>query len=94
MFGGKDNFGPKKTKSVIHPIKCTLEDLYNGKATKIRVIRDRIKTAGDSKTLFKEPKVIECKIDKGSPDGEKFIFHGEADESLDKEAGDVVFIVA
>lgn len=30
----------------------------------------------------------------GAPDGEKYVNHGEADEHLDKEAGDVVFIVA
>lgn len=30
----------------------------------------------------------------GAPDGEKYVFHGEADEHPDKEAGDVVFIVA
>jgi len=40
MFGGKKN-GPKKTKSVIHPIKCSLEDLYNGKTVRIKVTRDR-----------------------------------------------------
>jgi len=31
----------------------------------------------------KEAKVIECIIDKGSPDGAKYIFHGEADEHPD-----------
>lgn len=46
------------------------------------------------KKVIKEKKVLECSIDKGSPDGEKYIFHGEADEFPDKEAGDVVFIVA
>ena len=94
MFGNKGKFRPKKTRSVIHPVKCTLEDLYLGKATRIRVIRDRIKTGNDQKTVVKEPKVLECKIDKGSPDGEKYVFHGEADEHLEKEAGDVVFIVS
>jgi len=33
-------------------------------------------------------------IDKGSPDGAKYFFHGEADEYPKKEAGDVVFIVS
>ena len=36
---------------------------------------------------------MEVTIDKGSPDGAKYIFHGEADEYPDKDAGDVVFIV-
>ena len=38
--------------------------------------------------------MIEVNIDKGSPDGAKYTFHGEADEFPKKEAGDVVFIVA
>jgi DnaJ family protein A protein 2 len=37
---------------------------------------------------------LECKVDKGAPDGEKYIFHGEADEHPNKEAGDIVFIVS
>jgi DnaJ-class molecular chaperone len=37
---------------------------------------------------------LECKVDKGAPDGEKYIFHGEADEHPKKEAGDIVFIVS
>ena len=45
------------------------------------------------KRINKEKKVIECVIDKGAPDGEKFVFHGEADEAPDKEAGNVVFVV-
>jgi DnaJ family protein A protein 2 len=32
-------------------------------------------------------------IDKGSPHGEKYIFHGESDEHPDKEPGDVVIVV-
>ena len=43
MFGGNDK-GPKKTKSVIHPIKCTLEDLYKGKSARIKVAHDRLCT--------------------------------------------------
>jgi len=32
------------------------------------------------KCVVKTKKVIECKIDRGSPDGEKYFFNGEADE--------------
>jgi DnaJ family protein A protein 2 len=90
----KQDLGPKKTKSVIHPVKVTLEDLYAGKSIKIKVTRDRLKTVDDKKVVEREKKVLECKVGKGAPDGEKYIFHGEADEHPDKEAGDVVFIVA
>ena len=41
MFG-ESGKGPQKTKSVIHPIKCTLGDLYNGKSSRIKVNRDRL----------------------------------------------------
>lgn len=43
--------------------------------------------------MVKEKKVISVVIDKGSPHGEKYIFHGEADEFPDKEPGDVYIIV-
>jgi DnaJ family protein A protein 2 len=40
--GGRRPQGPKKGKSVLHPVKATLADLYNGKTTKVAVNRDRI----------------------------------------------------
>ena len=45
MFGGGrpgGDSGPKKSKPVVHPLKVTLEEVYNGKATKIAINRDRI----------------------------------------------------
>lgn len=45
MFGGRGgqrSNGPKKGKPVLHPVKATLADLYNGKTTKVVVNRDRI----------------------------------------------------
>jgi DnaJ family protein A protein 2 len=44
--------------------------------------------------VVNQKKVIEVMIDKGSPDGDKYTYHGEADEFPEKEAGDVVFIVS
>jgi DnaJ homolog subfamily A member 2 len=46
MFNQK-NMGPKKTKSVIHPVKVTLEELFAGKSIKIKVTRDRLIFEGD-----------------------------------------------
>jgi len=40
--GGQARAGPKKGKAVAHPVKATLEDLYNGKTAKVVVNRDRI----------------------------------------------------
>lgn len=130
-------------------MKVTLEDLYNGKTTKIAVNRDRIcpkcdgkggkegavKTCSgckgkgmrtvmqmlgpgmysqrtgpcdecngngemidekfkckncDGKKVIKEKKVLEVSIDKGAPNGEKYLLHGESDEFPGMEPGDVI----
>lgn len=55
MFGmggggrGARDRGPKKGKSVMHPVKATLEDLFHGKTTKVAVSRDRICPKCDGK---------------------------------------------
>ena len=48
LFGKDSNVGPKKTKSVIHPVKCTLEDVYQGKKIKVKITRDRIIKEGET----------------------------------------------
>jgi DnaJ family protein A protein 2 len=40
--GGQREQGPKKMKPFKHPLKVTLEDVFNGKKTKIAVNRERI----------------------------------------------------
>ena len=47
----------------------------------------------NGKKVIKEKKVLECNIDKGSPHGEKYVFHGESDEHPDKEPGHVIIQV-
>lgn len=42
---------------------------------------------------MKEKKILEVQIDKGAPNGEKYVFHGEADELPGTEPGDVVIQV-
>jgi len=49
MFGGGGGRGqrpqgPKKGKPVQYPLKVSLEEIYNGKQTKIAVNRERICT--------------------------------------------------
>jgi len=66
-------------------------DDCNGSGTNIRE-EDKCKEC-NGKKVNKEKKVIECVIDKGSPHGEKYIFHGESDEHPEKEPGDVIIIV-
>ena len=54
--------------------------------------KDKCKTC-DGKKISKEKKILEVQIDKGAPNGEKYIFHGEADEFPGIEPGDVVIQV-
>ena len=49
MRGGQRQQGPKKGKPVMHPLKVTLEEIYNGKSTKIAVNRERICAKCDGK---------------------------------------------
>lgn len=44
----------------------------------------------NGKKIKKESKVLKVEIDKGSPNGEKYVIHGEGDEVPDAEAGDVI----
>lgn len=44
----------------------------------------------NGKKIKKEKKTIKCEIDKGAPNGEKYVIHGEADEVPDCEPGDVI----
>ena len=126
----------KRVKPTVHKMKCTLEDIYNGKTTKIKVTRDRIvKSEGTEEakpwdgcdgrgmrttmsqigpgmytqrtgpcdecqgmgikagSTKKETKILEVTIDKGAPNEEKYVFHGEGDEFPGAETGDVVVVV-
>lgn len=42
------------------------------------------------KKIKKEKKKLKVEIDKGAPNGEKYVLHGEADEIPGAEAGDVI----
>lgn len=43
--------------------------------------------------MKKDTKILEVTIDKGSPHGEKYVFHGEGDEFPGAETGDVIVVV-
>ena len=54
--------------------------------------KNKCKTC-DGKKVVKEKKIIDVEIDKGGPNGQTYVFHGEADEYPGVEPGDVVVIV-
>lgn len=69
MFGGGMGgrggpSGPKKGKPVMHPLKCTLEEIFAGKSTKIAVNRERICTGCEGRG-GKEGAVQKCTTCRG-----------------------------
>ena len=62
--GGQRERGPKKGKSVMHPVKANLEDLFHGKTSKVAVSRDRICPKCDGKG-GKGDSVTQCTACKG-----------------------------
>lgn len=66
-------------------------DECNGQGEKINE-KDKCKNC-DGKKVEKEKKVLEVTIDKGAPNGEKYVLHGEADEYPGIEPGDVIIQV-
>jgi len=45
------------------------------------------------KKVKQETKTLSVEIDKGAPNGEKYVKHGEGDEVPDAEAGDVIVVI-
>lgn len=150
MGGGRRGGNVKrKTKSALHMLKVTLEDVYNGKSKYLEISRYRICTSckgsgakdpnantkcsgcqgkgmktivrqmsmgmiqqtvqcpdcnGEGSVIPEKDKCKVCKgkktrqekkhlevhIDKGAPDGKRYVFSGESDEYPGYEAGDVV----
>ena len=46
------------------------------------------------KKIKKEAKKVAVEVDKGAPNGEKYVKHGEGDEIPEAEAGDVIVVIA
>jgi len=44
FFGGGSQRGPKKTEDIVHQLDVSLEDLYNGKTSKLAVTRNQLCT--------------------------------------------------
>jgi DnaJ-class molecular chaperone/serine/threonine protein kinase len=97
-----------KCEDIVHTIKVSLEDLYNGKTVRLAVSRERLcpdcdgrgtddrthqcKTCKGKKTC-KDRKVLNVIVEKGMSDGEPLLFPGEADENPGMVAGDVIILL-
>ncbi|AYV78934.1 MAG: putative DnaJ-like protein subfamily B member 1 [Edafosvirus sp.] len=81
----------KKRKGIntTHELKCTLEELYNGKIKKMKIERNVIK----NKKIEIEKKIVEVKIEPGWKNGTKITFENMGHEEVGRTPGDIIFVV-
>uniref|UniRef100_I3M3E9 DnaJ heat shock protein family (Hsp40) member A2 n=1 Tax=Ictidomys tridecemlineatus TaxID=43179 RepID=I3M3E9_ICTTR len=98
--------GRRRGEDMMHPLKVSLEDLYNGKTTKLQLSKnvlcsacsevinekDRCKKC-EGKKVIKEVKILEVHVDKGMKHGQRITFTGEADQAPGVEPGDIVLLL-
>nr|GMC95731.1 DnaJ protein homolog [Ipomoea batatas] len=108
--GGGSSRGRRQRRGedAVHPLKVSLEDLYNGTSKKLSLSRnvlcvkckgkgsksaDECKGTGETINDKDRWKVLEVHVEKGMQNGQKITFPGEADEAPDTVTGDIVFIL-
>lgn len=67
LFGGSRSRsrGPRKGEDVVHSLKVTLNDLYNGKTSKLALNRHRICPSCDGKGTTQPNSITKCKTCNG-----------------------------
>nr|GMD10467.1 DnaJ protein homolog [Ipomoea batatas] len=108
--GGGSSRGRRQRRGedAVHPLKLSLEDLYNGTSKKLSLSRNvlcvkckgkgsKSDDSADAAPLTINDKdrwkVLEVHVEKGMHNGQKITFLGEADEAPDTVTGDIVFIL-
>ena len=61
--------------------------------TQVLIPTEKVYQIKAGKKVVKEKKILDAEIDKGAPNNQQYVFHGEADEFPGVEPGDVVIIV-
>jgi len=90
-MGGMGRRKPKQSAPVQHNLYCSLEELYNGTAKKMRVTRKRLNA--DGQTTHDEEKILEIRVKKGWKAGTKITFEKEGDELPDVIPADIQFVL-
>lgn len=82
--------GPKKGKPQVHPLVCTLKELYMGSTRTFAITRKRFTGEGE---LVDDEKVFSVAIKKGWKRGTKIVFAEQGDEAPNTIASDVVLVI-
>lgn len=78
------------TPSIEHDVNLTLEELFHGIIKKYNIGRDKRQPNGSYR---RDQKLFEVNVKPGWKDNTKIRFTGEANESDNKLAGDIIFII-
>jgi DnaJ-class molecular chaperone len=84
---------PKNGKAPSQTINlyCSLEELHQGCAKKVKVVTQKLHLDGKNTTGIS--KVMTVDVQAGWREGTKITFQGEGDEQADMSTGDIVFVL-
>jgi len=81
----------RQPEPIVRPLNCTLEELYDGTAKRMKIKRKRLNRDG---TTRDEEKVLEIEVKKGWKAGTKITFPKESDEMPGEVPADIQFVIA
>ncbi|XP_029473380.1 dnaJ homolog subfamily B member 4 [Rhinatrema bivittatum] len=81
----------KQDPPVIHELRVSLEDIYNGGTKRMKISRRRMNP--DGRTARTEDKILTIEIKKGWKEGTKITFPKEGDETPNTIPADIVFVI-
>ncbi|KXJ20269.1 DnaJ-like subfamily A member 1 [Exaiptasia diaphana] len=101
--------GEQRGKDMVHQLKVSLEDMYNGATRQLalqkNVICSKCEGRGGKKVekdrcktcqgkkVVRERKILEVHIDRGMRDGQRITFHGEGDQEPNVKPGDIIIVL-
>nr|XP_033771906.1 dnaJ homolog subfamily B member 4 isoform X3 [Geotrypetes seraphini]XP_033771907.1 dnaJ homolog subfamily B member 4 isoform X3 [Geotrypetes seraphini]XP_033771908.1 dnaJ homolog subfamily B member 4 isoform X3 [Geotrypetes seraphini] len=81
----------KQDPPIIHELRVSLEEIYNGCTKRMRISRKRMNP--DGRTARTEDKILTIEIKKGWKEGTKITFPKEGDETPNTIPADIVFVI-
>jgi DnaJ family protein A protein 2 len=100
--GGGGPSGPRKTQATVHPLKVSLEDMYNGKNAKIALTRSTYEADASGRFMDRSGKryaekqervVLDVTVERGAKDGQKIVFADKGDQMPGQAPGDIVLVL-
>ncbi|KAM9004952.1 dnaJ homolog subfamily B member 4 isoform X1 [Antechinus flavipes] len=82
---------PRQDPPVIHELKVSLEEIYNGCTKRMKISRKRLNP--DGRSVRTEDKILTIEIKKGWKEGTKITFPREGDEMPNSIPADIVFVI-